>query len=216
MMWTTLAAPLAEQFRIVAVDLPGHGRSSSRPGRWTHRQAAHDVIAALDSLGLAQVAAVGPSSGGMTLLHLAGIDPGRISAMVLIGATTHFGPPARQFMASVRPPHAPLARMRVFHESDEQFLTLQHDFHACKDDDDDMALGAAELGRITARTLIVHGDRDALFPVPIAVGMYEGISDSALWVIPNAGHTPLFDVQASEVIAQTRAFLKREPASTGA
>jgi pimeloyl-ACP methyl ester carboxylesterase len=46
------------------------------------------------------------------------------------------------------------------------------------------------LSTITARTLIVHGDRDRFFPVSIPVEMYRAIPDSYLWVIPNGLHRP--------------------------
>jgi pimeloyl-ACP methyl ester carboxylesterase len=46
------------------------------------------------------------------------------------------------------------------------------------------------LSTITARTLIVHGDRDPFFPVSIPVEVYRAIPDSYLWVVPNGGHKP--------------------------
>ena len=46
------------------------------------------------------------------------------------------------------------------------------------------------LSTITARTLIVHGDRDPFFPVSIPVEMYRAIPHAYLWVIPNGGHWP--------------------------
>ena len=48
------------------------------------------------------------------------------------------------------------------------------------------------LATIVARTLIVHGDRDPLYPVNLALEMYEAIPRSYLWVVPNGGHGPIF------------------------
>jgi pimeloyl-ACP methyl ester carboxylesterase len=53
---------------------------------------------------------------------------------------------------------------------------------------------------ITARTLIVHGDRDPLYPVELAVEMYRAIPASALWVVANSGHGPIFGGQAAEFV----------------
>jgi pimeloyl-ACP methyl ester carboxylesterase len=39
----------------------------------------------------------------------------------------------------------------------------------------------------------VHGDRDPFFPIRIPVEMYTSIPNSALWIIPNGGHVPIFD-----------------------
>ena len=46
------------------------------------------------------------------------------------------------------------------------------------------------LSRITARTLIIQGDRDDFFPVSLAVEMYTAIPKASLWIVPNAGHFP--------------------------
>jgi pimeloyl-ACP methyl ester carboxylesterase len=47
------------------------------------------------------------------------------------------------------------------------------------------------LATITARTMVIHGDRDPFFPVSIAVEMYQSIPNSALWIVPNTGHDTL-------------------------
>ena len=47
------------------------------------------------------------------------------------------------------------------------------------------------LSTITARTLIVHGDRDMFFPMSIPVEMYEAIPESYLMVLPNWGHAAI-------------------------
>jgi pimeloyl-ACP methyl ester carboxylesterase len=56
---------------------------------------------------------------------------------------------------------------------------------------DDMNFTRPYLSTITARTLIIHGDRDRFFPVEIPVEMYQSIPNSALWIIPNGGHVPI-------------------------
>jgi pimeloyl-ACP methyl ester carboxylesterase len=61
-----------------------------------------------------------------------------------------------------------------------------------KDSYDDMNFTPPSLGRITARTLVVYGDRDPLYPVEMALAMYRAIPRSALWVEPNGGHGPIF------------------------
>jgi pimeloyl-ACP methyl ester carboxylesterase len=48
------------------------------------------------------------------------------------------------------------------------------------------ALGAGGLC-----TLIVHGDRDLLFPLELPVEMYRSIPNSSLWILPGHGHESL-------------------------
>jgi pimeloyl-ACP methyl ester carboxylesterase len=49
------------------------------------------------------------------------------------------------------------------------------------------------LSTITARTLVVHGDRDRFFPVEIPVTMYRSIPVAALWIVPGGDHVPIYD-----------------------
>jgi pimeloyl-ACP methyl ester carboxylesterase len=76
---------------------------------------------------------------------------------------------------------------------DEQIRQLITQFNALHENYDDMNFTAQSLSTITARTLVVHGDRDNFFPVEIAVSIYRSIPDAALWIIPNGDHVPIYD-----------------------
>ena len=85
------------------------------------------------------------------------------------------------------------ARRRLIHKrGDEQIRELQQQFHGFKDSYDDMNFTRPFLSTITARTLIIHGDRDQFFPVEIPMEMYRGIPNASLWIIPGGGHIPIF------------------------
>ena len=58
-----------------------------------------------------------------------------------------------------------------------------------------MNFNAQSLSTITARTLIVHGDRDHFFPVEIPVSIYRSIPNAALWIIPGGDHVPIFEAK---------------------
>jgi pimeloyl-ACP methyl ester carboxylesterase len=51
---------------------------------------------------------------------------------------------------------------------------------------------AALLGRVAAPTLIVWGGRDRVVPVANAYALRDGIPGARLFVIPHAGHNPMF------------------------
>ena len=63
-------------------------------------------------------------------------------------------------------------------------------FQGFADSHDDMNLTPADLAKIKARTLIVHGDRDEFFPVEIPVEMYRAIPGSQLWIVPERRPCP--------------------------
>jgi len=54
----------------------------------------------------------------------------------------------------------------------------------------------------------VHGDRDPLYPVELALEMYRSIPASALWVVPDAGHGPIFGSMAAPFVDTAVAFLR--------
>jgi len=85
-------------------------------------------------------------------------------------------------------------RLRPIHvRGDEQIRELRRQFHGFKDSYEDMNFTRPYLSTITARTLIVHGDRDDFFPVEIPLEMYRSIPDAFLWIVPQGGHVPIFD-----------------------
>ena len=139
--------------------------------------------------------AMGASTGGMTLLHMATAQPERVKAMVLIGATSYFPEQAREILRRQDPERLSVAaleaRGQAHSRGAEQARELASQFFAFRDNYDDMNFTPPYLSTITASTLIVHGDRDQFFPVSIPVEEYEAIPDSYLWIVPNGGHVPL-------------------------
>ncbi|HEY5906417.1 MAG TPA: alpha/beta hydrolase [Vicinamibacteria bacterium] len=196
-LWASVVPELAKTYHVVVPDLRGHGRSTNPTKQFTHRQSALDVFALLDSLGIRQFKAMGISTGGMTLIHMATQQPSRIEAMVLIGATTFFPEQARVIMRGATLESMTTAqweqRRLIHRRGDEQIRELQLQFHNFKDSYDDMNFTQPYLSTIVARTLIVHGDRDRFFPVEIPLEMYRGIPNASLWIIPQGGHVPVFD-----------------------
>ena len=195
--WQPFVPQLAPHYRLIIVDLRGHGRSTNPQNTFTHQAAALDVVRLLEKLGVARCAAMGMSSGAMTLLHMTSRHPACIDAMVLISATTHFPEQAKAIMrraslATMPPPVRAMYRACA-QRGDEQIDQLLAQFKALAGNDEDMNFTPQDLSRITARTLIVHGDRDAFFPVDIANQLHRAIPDCALWMIQGGEHVPIYD-----------------------
>jgi pimeloyl-ACP methyl ester carboxylesterase len=202
-------------YRLIVPDLRGHGQSTNPSRAFGFRQAAADVFALLDRLEIPRVKAIGQSMGAKTLLHMATQQPDRIDAMVLVSATPYFPAPARIAMAQLSVDHfsdADWSTQRKRHvQGDDQIRMLFEQMRALKDSYDDMAFTPPLLATITARTLIVHGDRDPLYPVELALEMYRAIPSSALWVIPNGGHGPIFGGPAAAFAAAAMDYLSGSP-----
>ena len=73
-----------------------------------------------------------------------------------------------------------------------------------------MNFTAPYLSTITAKTLIVHGDRDHLFPVSIPVEMYSAVPNAYLWIVPNGDHVPIMDKRAEAFTRTVLEFLGGE------
>lgn len=81
-----LAPLLAAQAQVVAVDLPGHGRSSHRPkgGSYAFAEWVADVYEIARALGWERFGLLGHSMGAAISLLMAGTFPSRISSLVII------------------------------------------------------------------------------------------------------------------------------------
>lgn len=211
--WNYVFASRPPDFKCIVPDLRGHGRSTNPSDTFTFRQAALDIYALLDTLGVDRFNAIGVSAGAKTLLHMATQQPARLDSLVLVSATPYFPTPARMLMARMTEDNQSEEDwkvMRARHKhGDDQIRALWRHGNAFKDSYDDVNFTAADLGTIRARTLIVHGDRDPLYPVQLAFELHASIPRSYLWVVPNGGHGPIFGTFAARFVETALAFLRR-------
>jgi pimeloyl-ACP methyl ester carboxylesterase len=227
------------QFQLIIPDMRGHGRSfpvgeqdysrgkSAQPffdvardkgvavplefSPWRHDQAAMDMFALLDHLGIKTFSGLGISAGGNVLLHMATKQPERVKAMVLVSATSYFPAQARPLMRAY-PDNLPAAErenLRRRHPGgDAQIEAILASTKAFADSYDDLNFTPPYLGKITARALIVQGDRDPLYPAEISVEMARAIPRASLWIVPNAGHGPVLGSRWAEFLKTAKAFLQ--------
>ena len=97
--WAPLLHLLADRFRVVALDVRGHGRSRPGEGGIGRKLAAADLATVLDDLDLRGAVVMGHSMGGMILGELCGDFPSvvaeRLAALVFMStAVSHLVPPA--------------------------------------------------------------------------------------------------------------------------
>jgi len=210
--WRHVFPDPIEGYTTIQPDLRGHGQTLNPDGEFTFRQVALDTFALLDHLGIGKVKAIGMSLGANTLLHMATRQPDRIEAMVLVSTTPYFPAEARAIMEQFSfdaLPDAERAIQRERHSGGEaQIDALFAIARGFKDSYTDMNFTPPLLSTIQARTLIVHGDRDPLYPVELALQMYRAIPSAQLWVVAGGGHGPIFGAQAPAFRNTALEFLK--------
>jgi pimeloyl-ACP methyl ester carboxylesterase len=192
-VWEPYVAHFAKYFRVVVVDMRGHGRSTNPTNQFTMRQSALDIFALLDQLGVKNFKAIGASAGAMTLIHMATQQPGRVEAMILISGTPYIPISGRKDLRpadSLKPQdYEWLRKYAAF--GDDQIRSLADQLYNLRDNYEVMNFTPPYLSTIKAKTLIVHGDRDPLFPVEMALEMYRSIPNAYFWVLPNGDHGPI-------------------------
>jgi pimeloyl-ACP methyl ester carboxylesterase len=209
--WATLTPGWEAEFQLIVPDLRGHGRSSMLTKPFRHQDAATDVLALLDHLGIGSCSGLGVSAGGNVLLHMATRQPERVKAMVLVSATPYFPEQARQIMRHY-PDQVPEAQWEILRRrhpgGDAQIRAILESTRALAVSYDDMNFTPPQLATIQARTLIVQGDRDPLYPLEMSVEMMRAIPQSSLWIMPNAGHGAGLGDRLPEFLKTAAEFLR--------
>ena len=97
--WQPVSAALKSSFRVISIDLAGHGRSPSAPAGYGLADYADDVAQVLQRLG-DPVTVVGLSFGGMIAQVLAIRHPGLVERLVLCGCPCTFDASVRSTIAA--------------------------------------------------------------------------------------------------------------------
>lgn len=98
--WAAHLPHLAPRHRVLAPDLPGHGRTPDRPDRCSPRALAADLAAWLTHLGTGPVVAVGHSLGGHVTAALAVEHPDLVRSTVSVATGFGGGPGTAERLAT--------------------------------------------------------------------------------------------------------------------
>jgi len=92
-MWSPQMPALLRRFRVLRLDLRGHGASDAPAGDYTIAQLGRDVLAVADAAGVARFAYCGLSLGGMIGQWLGANAGDRIERMVLANTSPRMADP---------------------------------------------------------------------------------------------------------------------------
>lgn len=98
-MWYPLGERLAESYRLIAVDLPGHGTEPPAGVSWTVEEAAESAREMLAEIGVEIAAVVGCGLGARIAAELAIQQPGMVAALVLADPSAGHDPDDHRVLA---------------------------------------------------------------------------------------------------------------------
>jgi pimeloyl-ACP methyl ester carboxylesterase len=82
--WSEQVDVFARDYRIVTLDLAGHGASGSERPAWTMEAYGHDVKAVVEELALERLVLIGHSMGGPVSLAAAQLMPERVAGIIAV------------------------------------------------------------------------------------------------------------------------------------
>jgi pimeloyl-ACP methyl ester carboxylesterase len=126
--WRRVLPALAEQYHVVAFDLPGFGRSAPPRRGASVSFYARTAAGLLGALGLGQVTLVGHSGGAMIAQRLALGAPQLVERLALVAGclpVAPAAPPAGPLLAFLTPGLGELAYTSLRRSQDEAYATLR-------------------------------------------------------------------------------------------
>ena len=210
-MWRPQIESLSSNYRVIAIDLRGHGQSPPTPGPYSMDLLADDCAAVLVALGIeAPVAVCGLSMGGYISFALYRRYPQLFSGLIL--AATRAGADTSQARSNrekaivdtielgARPvldtmlkillaPSTYQTRPDLVKNLEEILSpTSEEGIVASLEGMKERPDSTGMLGQITLPTLIFHGADDQIINLTESEIIQSGIPNSRLEIIPDAGH----------------------------
>jgi pimeloyl-ACP methyl ester carboxylesterase len=218
--WVPLIPYLSKDFRLVLVDIRGHGQSSKPECCYGRYDFAYDIKLLLDALDIEKAAIVGHSLGSIIAQTFAETWPERTSGVVLISSTggtppdAPKKPPAFDFAAEIRKLEEPIL-------PDSPFMIAWWDSPTPVDPDFlrrerrdaaaiplrvwravlDQSLGAdsayaalqATLPRLKAPAMLIWGGQDPIMEEPVRQSLRRALPGAKVKIFDGLGHNPFWE-----------------------
>jgi pimeloyl-ACP methyl ester carboxylesterase len=193
--WRLFTPELSKYFRVIAIDLPGHGRSDymDTTDVYLHKRAAEYIIGLLDALHIDSVDVMGASSGGIITLYIATMRPQLPKKIVVVGGSVYYSNTTRKVITAMGEPEKnPVVTLEslIKAHGKQKGTLIARQFWNFRKLYGDPSFTPDVLSTIKANALIIHGDNDPIVPVTNAWEMYQNIPQAHLWIVPNGGHVP--------------------------
>jgi pimeloyl-ACP methyl ester carboxylesterase len=218
--WVPMLPYLSKRYRLILVDIRGHGQSSKPECCYNRLDFAYDIKLLLDGLGVRKADIVGHSLGSIIAQTFAEYWPDRTAHVVLISSTGGYPPelpkrpPQFDFAAEIRKLKEPI-------DADSPFMIAWWDSPTPVDPDFirrqrkdaagiplrvwlavlDEALPAnnvfadlqATLPRLKAPTLLIWGSKDPIMEEPVRQSLRDALPSAKVKIFEGLGHNPFWE-----------------------
>ncbi len=216
--WDRQIEALSRSYNVVAFDLPGHGRSTGKPGDWSFEYTTSLLAKLIEHVSTAPVHLIGISFGSMIAQPLALARPDLLRSLTLIGTASKFSEEVRGALRARAQTIRSQGMTAVLASSLERWFTPETRSQRPDIIDrltktvlgDDPAHQAAiwdliasldvreRLGELRCPTLVLVGEQDASTPPAVAKDVAAAILNAELQVLPKTAH--IVTVEAPEVV----------------
>jgi len=232
--WDRFAPTVADVYRVLALDLRGHGDSAyPDPPAYRISDYADDLTAFVERLGLGRVELIGHSLGGMVATAYAGRAPALVRSLVVVDSQLKITPSGARYMIRLRHFPAPVYRseedairrfrlLPVRTTADPRLLAhvaargirqrsdgswvLKFDREALSHNDpQDLS---PSLHRLCCPLLFVRGAHSTLLPHAALAALQAAAPHAEVVEIPDAYHHVMLD-NPEAFARHVRAFLDR-------
>ena len=232
-MWWPQLAEFARDYRVLAFDTRGHGRSDASEGDYSMDMLADDAHMLMRALGIQSAHFIGLSMGGMIGQALTLKHPHLIDSLTIADSTSRWPADAIDLFAqraatAMRSGMAPLVDATLarwftpeFRKSDVDAVARVGDMILRTPVAGYVGCSAAiprinmteRLREITCPMLVMVGDRDPGTPVAMSQAIHDNAPGSELVIIEHAAH--LSNVEQPMTFNQAlRRFLDQATAAT--
>lgn len=198
---------LDSKYHVFVLDQRGHGDSQRPWSDYTFAHFAADALAFMDARHLRKATIVGHSMGSFVAQHIAARAPDRVERLILVGSAPSVKTAAvNELRAEINKLTERVTRRfahdfqvsTLFRPVPDEFLTrvvdesLKVPARVWKDVMAGMLISKqVAFNKITARTLIIWGDRETVFPDRKNQDeLVSSIKDAELRIYSETGHSP--------------------------
>lgn len=198
--WGTIAPALAERYRVILPDLPGHGQSIGYPAGFHYGAMAQQLAALLETEGALTGHLAGCSAGGMIAQLLVQHGLAQPRTLTLISTTHSVNPATTNNHASLTTENYK-ANPRWL----EATAKLHDPHHYAGYYEAELLPGFQQIGKQRSIDLpltvlqgwrfpvcLIHGEQDEFFPPFVVEAMANALPAAELHLIPDQPHALIF------------------------